>query len=143
MTHFRAAEMCMKPSPWREAGVAVAGLLVPSGGAVLTRGGGAELLAHALASRLSFFCGVVTLMKALGQATDQSLLTPEVLAAETRRMLADERAEALVDGFGAHWMGLPELDAATPTRQAFPPSMRSCAVRWRWAPRPDASCDHG
>ena len=81
-----------------------------------------ELLsAHALASRLSFFLWSRHPDEALlARATDQSLLTPEVLAAETRRMLADERAEALVDGFGAHWMGLPELDAATPDPAGFP-----------------------
>jgi hypothetical protein len=82
----------------------------------------AELLsAHALAARLSFFLWSRHPDAALRAAADDgTLLQAEVLEAQARRMWADPRAEALVAGFGAHWMGLPELVAATPDPTRFP-----------------------
>ena len=58
---------------------------------------------------------------ALRAAADDGTLTdPAVLEEHTRRMLADPKAEALVLGFGAQWLGLEELHKATPDTGTYP-----------------------
>ncbi|MCB1282699.1 MAG: DUF1592 domain-containing protein, partial [Salinibacterium sp.] len=44
----------------------------------------------------------------------------EILVAETRRMLADERADALALNFAAQWLELRNLEDAQPDADAFP-----------------------
>ena len=76
---------------------------------------------HELASRLSFFLWssvpddeLLTLADAgrLGEAA--------VLDAQVRRMLADERAGALVQNFAGQWLHLRNLEAAVPDAVRFP-----------------------
>jgi hypothetical protein len=79
------------------------------------------LNAHELAARLSFFLWSHQPDPELRAAADDgSLLEPEVLAQQALRLLADPKAEALVDGFGAHWLGLPDLQIAAPDPTLFP-----------------------
>ena len=74
-----------------------------------------------LASRLSFFLW--------GGPPDDALLEvalagrlnePEALAAQTRRMLADRRAEALGPRFAAQWLRLQDVDKVHPDPNYFP-----------------------
>jgi hypothetical protein len=74
-----------------------------------------------LASRLSFFLwSSVPDAELLELAEGKRLSKPRVLAAQVKRMLADDRAKALVDGFAFQWLGLKKLDAIVPDRGQFP-----------------------
>lgn len=74
-----------------------------------------------LASRLSFFLWSSIPDEELLQLAERGELSrPDVLAAQTRRMLADERSHSFVDNFAAQWMHLRNLDAATPDMRLFP-----------------------
>jgi hypothetical protein len=74
-----------------------------------------------LASRLSFFLwGSVPDDELLKLAEARRLSEPRVLAEEVERMLADERAKALVDDFAFQWLGLAKLDTIVPDRAQFP-----------------------
>src|SRR5262249_51782744 len=48
------------------------------------------------------------------------LRRPEVLARQTRRMLADPRSESLVTNFAGQWLHLRNLDSITPDGRLFP-----------------------
>src|SRR5260370_17582520 len=56
----------------------------------------------------------------LGLAERGELGKPEVLAKQTRRMLADARAESLVSNFGGQWLHLRNLESITPDGRLFP-----------------------
>lgn len=74
-----------------------------------------------LASRLSFFLwSSLPDIELLGLAELGKLSQPEVLEAQTRRMLADPRASALVTNFAGQWLYLRNLDSATPDARLFP-----------------------
>jgi hypothetical protein len=88
--------------------------------------GGAGADAYALddselASRLSFFLW--------GQGPDDALLDiaaagklslPKVLDAQVKRLLADPRADVLVDEFALRWLHVDDLDAVQPDKLLFP-----------------------
>ncbi len=79
----------------------------------------------ALASRLSFFLWSSIPDDALLEtAASGRLHEPDVLAAETRRMLADPKADALVDNFASQWLFLRELDSVTPDADEFDENLR-------------------
>ena len=79
------------------------------------------LSAHELAARLSYFLWSTQPDATLrGVANDGSLLDPTVLEEQTRRMLKDAKAEALVEGFGAQWLGLGQFATATPDAATYP-----------------------
>jgi hypothetical protein len=83
--------------------------------------GTAPLDDHALASRLSYFLWSSLPDATLRARADEGLLTdPVVLAAEADRLLADPRADALVDGLYAQLWRLPALDTAWKDPEAFP-----------------------
>ena len=74
-----------------------------------------------LASRLSFFLW--------NQGPDEQLLRlamagqltePKVLDAQAARMLADPRADSLVDDFAFHWLDLDKVDSVVPDAALFP-----------------------
>jgi uracil-DNA glycosylase len=74
-----------------------------------------------LASRLSFFIW--------GEPPDDSLIavakrgllgSPMVLKAQTRRLLADPRSEALATRFAAQWLRLQDIDKVHPDALQFP-----------------------
>ena len=84
---------------------------------------------YQLASRLSYLLWATTPDAELSSLADTGKLhEPAVLKAEVKRMLLDPRARALFDGFGAHWLGLGELDEKTFDTAKFPqmtPAMRT------------------
>ena len=74
-----------------------------------------------LASRLSFFLwSSIPDEPLLEAAIDGSLLRPEVLEAQARRMLDDPRSNALVDNFAGQWLYLRNVRALTPDEDLFP-----------------------
>ena len=74
-----------------------------------------------LASRLSFFIWSSIPDEALVDVASRGELSaPGVLDSQVRRMLADPRAEALVNNFGVQWLGLRKLEQITPQQDAFP-----------------------
>ncbi|MSO19743.1 MAG: DUF1592 domain-containing protein [Acidobacteria bacterium] len=75
----------------------------------------------ALASRLSFFLwSSIPDDELLTLAEQNKLSDPQVLDAQTRRMLADPRSSALMDNFASQWLGLRRLAAVSPDPLAFP-----------------------
>ena len=75
-----------------------------------------------LASRLSFFLwSSIPDERLLNLATTRRLHEPTVLTAEVRRMIADPRADALVDNFTGQWLQLRNLESKVqPDILAFP-----------------------
>jgi hypothetical protein len=74
-----------------------------------------------LASRLSFFLwGSIPDDELLAAAEHGDLRQPEVLTQQTRRMLADPRARAIVTNFAGQWLHLRNLDSITPDPRLFP-----------------------
>ncbi len=75
-----------------------------------------------LASRLSFFLwSSIPDQKLLNLAMAGRLHEPAVLAAQVRRMIADERADALVSNFTGQWLQLRNLEAkVNPDLLMFP-----------------------
>ncbi len=75
----------------------------------------------ALASRLSFFLWSMGPDDiAIAAAKRGALHTPEQLAAEARRMLADPRADALSTRFAAQWLRLQDLEKNVVDPKLFP-----------------------
>jgi hypothetical protein len=74
-----------------------------------------------LASRLSFFLWGAPPDEALVTAArNGTLADPTVLATQTRRMLADPRAEALATRFAAQWLRLQDIEKVHPDALQFP-----------------------
>jgi hypothetical protein len=74
-----------------------------------------------LASRLSFFLwSSIPDEELLKLAIDGTLHQPAVLERQTRRMLADPKARALVTNFANQWLFLRELKNANPDVTVFP-----------------------
>jgi hypothetical protein len=74
-----------------------------------------------LASRLSFFLWSSIPDEELLKLAEQNQLSqPKVLEGQVRRMLADPRSKALVDGFAFQWLNLARLDEIVPDRAQFP-----------------------
>ena len=75
---------------------------------------------YELATRLSYFLWSSTpdaeLMRLAGE---HKLHEPSVLAAQVRRMLADEKANALVDNFAGQWLQFRNIDVVRPDGQKF------------------------
>ena len=78
-----------------------------------------------LATRLSFFLwSSIPDQQLLDAAVAGRLHVPAELEAQTRRMLRDPKARALVDNFAAQWLRLRELDIALPLDSAFNSKLR-------------------
>jgi len=78
-----------------------------------------------LASRLSFFLwSSIPDEPLLAAAAAGELSRPAVLEREVRRMLADEKADALVANFASQWLGLRALDALNPQSNEFDGNLR-------------------
>jgi mono/diheme cytochrome c family protein len=74
-----------------------------------------------LASRLSYFLwSSMPDEELLRVAGEHKLSQPEVLHAQVRRLLADPKAEALVDNFAGQWLELRNLDSIQPDPDQFP-----------------------
>lgn len=80
-----------------------------------------RLSPHELAVRLSYFLWSRHPDAELSAlADDGTLVEDEVLAEQVRRMLADERSEALLDNFAEQWIGVRTLDGASPDAGHYP-----------------------
>jgi hypothetical protein len=74
-----------------------------------------------LASRLSFFIwSSIPDDELLDLAERGELGAPDTLDRQTRRMLADPRAQSLVSNFAGQWLHLRNLEAITPDGRLFP-----------------------
>jgi len=74
-----------------------------------------------LASRLSFFLWSSLPDDELLDAAERGVLSkPEVLEAQTRRMLADSRSSSLATSFAGQWLHLRNLALTTPDQRLFP-----------------------
>jgi hypothetical protein len=74
-----------------------------------------------LASRLSFFLwGTVPDKELLTVAAQGRLSDPVMLERQTRRMLADDRAQALGERFAAMWLRLQDIDKVKPDPNFYP-----------------------
>jgi mono/diheme cytochrome c family protein len=74
-----------------------------------------------LASRLSFFLwSSIPDDELLEVASRGQLSKASVLDAQVRRMLADPRAQALVDNFAGQWLQIRNLRSTTPDKNDFP-----------------------
>ena len=74
-----------------------------------------------LASRLSFFLwSSVPDDELIDLAATGQLREPAILEAQTRRMLADDRASALVTNFASQWLYLRNVPALYPDEDLFP-----------------------
>ena len=84
-------------------------------------GGAYRLNDFELASRLSFFLwSSIPDDRLLDLADRGKLHDPDVLHAEVVRMMADPKAEALVDNFAGQWLYLRNLAVAKPDPEIFP-----------------------
>jgi hypothetical protein len=74
-----------------------------------------------LASRLAFFLwSSIPDDELLDLAANGELQKPDVLEAQVRRMLADDRANSLLKDFAGQWLYLRNLDSVTPDNRLFP-----------------------
>jgi len=74
-----------------------------------------------LASRLSFFMwSSIPDDELLAVAESGRLSDPSVLQSQVRRMLADERAQALVKNFSGQWLFLRNVERISPDTVSFP-----------------------
>ncbi len=74
-----------------------------------------------LAARLSFFLwSSIPDDELLDAAAGGALRDAGVLEEQVRRMLADPRAHALVDGFALQWLALGTLPSVVPTPELYP-----------------------
>ncbi|QEG00329.1 Planctomycete cytochrome C [Stieleria maiorica] len=89
-------------------------LLVSEGvraGAVDDQTDNAELNSNELAFRLSrFLWSTIPDAPLRESAATENLADPQVLLGQVRRMLADQKADALVDGFARQWLKADEFD---------------------------------
>jgi hypothetical protein len=76
---------------------------------------------HELASRLSYFLWASMPDEELLRCADtRTLHQPQVLAAQVRRMLKDQKSDALVESFGGQWLQFRALESVNPDRERFP-----------------------
>jgi hypothetical protein len=76
---------------------------------------------YELATRLSYFLWSSMPDEQLFTLSElQQLHKPDVLEAQVRRMIADEKADAFVRNFGGQWLNLRLLDESFPHRRRFP-----------------------
>jgi hypothetical protein len=88
---------------------------------VAAAGSNYKLDAYDLASRLSFFLwSSIPDDDLLNAAAVGKLHDPKVLEQQVRRMLADPRSNALIDGFFSQWLSLRDLKNVAPDPAAFP-----------------------
>jgi len=79
-----------------------------------------KLTGNALASRLSYFLwSTMPDAELLKLAESGELTKPEVVIAQTRRMLSSPRSDAFVSGFLDSWLNLRNLGSTPPDRKEF------------------------
>lgn len=76
---------------------------------------------HAIATRLSYFLWSSMPDDELFRLAERGELhQPDVLAAQAKRMLADDKAQALVRHFAGQWLELRSLDEVSPDPARYP-----------------------
>src|SRR6185503_15040963 len=76
---------------------------------------------HEMASRLSFFLWSSMPDESLFRLAEQGQLhRPEVLDAQVKRMIADPRADAMMQNFAGQWLHVRNLQNAAPNTDEFP-----------------------
>ena len=79
-----------------------------------------DLSGFELASRLSYFLwSSMPDAELMRLAADGTLTNPEVLEAQTRRMLADSKSSSLVTNFADQWLTLRRLQDSSPDKRRF------------------------
>jgi hypothetical protein len=92
----------------------------------LAAGAAYELGDFELASRMSFFLwSSIPDDELLAVASEGRLTDRATREAQVRRMLADPKADALVENFAAQWFGLRELDSVLPETNRFDANLRA------------------
>ena len=85
-----------------------------------------------LASRLSYFLWSSMPDERLFHLAEQNQLQdPAVLEAETKRMLQDPKARALVDNFAGQWLQLRDVERLSPDPKLFPNYSKALAGSMR------------
>ena len=85
-----------------------------------TQGDSKKLGGYALASRLSYFLwSTMPDDELIKLAANGEMTKPEVLLAQTRRMLKDKRSDAFVASFLDSWLNLRNLGGMPPDRKEF------------------------
>jgi uncharacterized protein DUF1592/uncharacterized protein DUF1588/uncharacterized protein DUF1585/uncharacterized protein DUF1595 len=85
-----------------------------------------------LASRLSYFIwGTAPDAELLKTASANTLHTPAVLEKQTRRLLADPRAEALSTRFASQWLRLQDVEKIHPDALLFPSFDNALAAAYK------------
>ncbi len=83
-----------------------------------------------LASRLSFFLwSSIPDDELLNLAIEGKLHEPAILTQQTRRMLADDRSQALVSNFAGQWLMLRDVKTARPETREFDDNLRQAFRR--------------
>lgn len=91
-----------------------------------------DLSQYELASRLSYFLwSSMPDARLFELARDGKLNDDEVLRAEVKRMLADDRAKALVDNFATQWLYIDAVLDSNPDYELFPMFKPSLAQAMR------------
>ncbi|MBT6697209.1 MAG: DUF1592 domain-containing protein [Gemmatimonadales bacterium] len=91
---------------------------IPSG---VTPGDVYDISANDLATRLSFFLWATPPdAELIAVAESGDLTDSDVLEEQTRRMLADPRAESLATRFASQWLRLQDLEKVHPDAQLYP-----------------------
>lgn len=110
--------------PFQDAMLAAYRMILTSPEFLLIEEPAGQLTDHALATRLSYFLWSTLPDEELaGLAAAEKLHEPDVLRAQTERLLGDKRAERFVDNFTGQWLALRELDATLPDRKLYPEYM--------------------
>ncbi|MDQ6677785.1 MAG: DUF1592 domain-containing protein [Acidobacteriota bacterium] len=74
-----------------------------------------------LASRLSYFLWSSMPDEGLFKCAESGALRqPEVLEAQVRRMLRDQKSQAFVENFAGQWLEIRRLESVRPDRERFP-----------------------
>ncbi len=91
----------------------------------LAAGSAYEIGDYELATRLSFFLwSSIPDDTLFDVAASGRLHEPEMLEGEVARMLADPKADALIENFAAQWLFLRELESVTPDAESFDDNLR-------------------
>jgi hypothetical protein len=78
------------------------------------------LTPHELATRLSYFLwSTMPDDELLARADDGSLAKPDILEAQTRRMLKDPKSSELTENFGGQWLQFRGLESHTVERKKY------------------------
>ncbi|TWT53978.1 Planctomycete cytochrome C [Rubripirellula amarantea] len=76
---------------------------------------------HALACRLSYFLTSTMPDDELRELADEGRLSdPEVLRAQTQRLMDDPRSDVFVQRFTDQWLDLQRIDATSPDKMLYP-----------------------